>query len=288
MAGEPSDDEILSAIEKSGYLLEQEVASELETFDYHVETNVPFLDKDEGKSREIDVTAFRRIFQDETKQITASIELIIECKNSANPLVFIGRRKNGADPLRAPRGYVFPRSYQMQKPVGTALATRSVSGFFHLGFAERHYAYRDGLKVVQFCRIDRSGGSWSANHGGLYDSVFFPLAKAVDARIEAVPKSLENGWKHLSIIIPVVVTTSRLFLIDGTRTGGSLVPRDYVSFSRELRSSNINGRYRVDFVNRSSLSAFITNCILPLEQNALALASSNLPLLLNPTVEWSD
>lgn len=57
MSAHPSHDEILAALKKSGYLMEQEVATQLETLGFHVNTNWAFEDNDEKKSREIDVRA---------------------------------------------------------------------------------------------------------------------------------------------------------------------------------------------------------------------------------------
>ena len=39
MSDFPSPEDIVTALEKSGYLMEQEVATQLETLDFHVWTN---------------------------------------------------------------------------------------------------------------------------------------------------------------------------------------------------------------------------------------------------------
>lgn len=101
MAGSPSEEEIMAAIEASGYLMEQEVATQLERRGLHVRTNVAFEDSEEGKSREIDVTAITRVAVDETEKVGALVELLVECKNTANPFVFIARPKNEADRRRS-------------------------------------------------------------------------------------------------------------------------------------------------------------------------------------------
>lgn len=61
MSGTPSNEEIMDAIEQSGYLLEQHVATQLESLNFYVKTNIAFEDPDEGKSREIDVSAVKRV-----------------------------------------------------------------------------------------------------------------------------------------------------------------------------------------------------------------------------------
>src|SRR4051794_34728823 len=73
MAAEPSTDEIMAAIRDSGYLMEQEVATQLEGCGLHVRTNVAFEDPDEGKSREIDVAARKRVAHDDKAKLSAFI-----------------------------------------------------------------------------------------------------------------------------------------------------------------------------------------------------------------------
>ena len=83
----PSHADIMTALEQSGYLMEQQVATQLEALDLHVWTNWAFEDVDAGKSREIDVRAIRRVAHNEEKKLSAFIELLCECKNNSNPLV---------------------------------------------------------------------------------------------------------------------------------------------------------------------------------------------------------
>ena len=78
---------------------------------FHVWTNWAFQDIDEGKSREIDVRAIKRVAHNEEKKLSAFVEIIAECKNSTNPFVFIGRSKNQMDSLalEASAGICFPK-----------------------------------------------------------------------------------------------------------------------------------------------------------------------------------
>ncbi|HNP36039.1 MAG TPA: hypothetical protein PKK10_09320 [Woeseiaceae bacterium] len=215
MSQHPTEEQIIAAIEKSGYLMEQRVATQLETLGFHVFTNVAFEDSDEGKSREIDIRAIRRVGHNERKKLSAFVELMVECKNSANPLVFIIRSKNAADEKRSPNHFRFPVRYQMQKDLGGGRArSREINPFFHLGFGDIHYESNLSSKAVQFCRIDRKGSGWAANHGGLYDAIFYPIAKALEARAKELPKgNRPDEWKHIWMLIPMFVTTSELFVL---------------------------------------------------------------------------
>ena len=90
---QPSEDEILKAVENSGYLMEQEVATILEELNFNVKTNSPFEDEEEGKSREIDILAPKELYKDDENKLTIYCVLICECKNNKNPFVFIKRKK---------------------------------------------------------------------------------------------------------------------------------------------------------------------------------------------------
>lgn len=56
---QPSKEQIIEALEKSGYLFEQDVATLLKNLEFHVETDYACTDLDEDKSWEIDVRAIQ-------------------------------------------------------------------------------------------------------------------------------------------------------------------------------------------------------------------------------------
>ena len=108
MNASPSHTEIVDALKQSGYLMEQEVATQLEALDFHVSTNLAYEDIEERKSREIDVSAIKKVAHNEEKNLSAFVEIIAECKNSTNPFVFIGRPKNQTDNQHPPQELVCP------------------------------------------------------------------------------------------------------------------------------------------------------------------------------------
>ncbi len=60
MADPPTDEQIVEALGRTGYLFEQEVATLFEDMGYNVATNTAFEDPEESKSRELDVRATLR------------------------------------------------------------------------------------------------------------------------------------------------------------------------------------------------------------------------------------
>lgn len=108
MSDNPTHQEILDAVKRSGYLMEQDIASVLENDGYTVATNSAFSDTDNEISREVDILARKKVYESESNKIKVFVELICECKNNQNPFVFISRKKNSADFKRDPQEYYFP------------------------------------------------------------------------------------------------------------------------------------------------------------------------------------
>ena len=251
MDASPSPKDIVDALRQSGYLMEQQVATQLETLGLHVWTNWAFEDVDEGKSREIDVRATRRVVYNEQSRTAAFVEIICECKNNSNPLVFIGRPKSEVDRLHAPAELLLPG--------------RSNETFFRFNFDETHYSSVSQMKAVQFCRIERKGKNWKANHGGLYDSIFYPIAKAVTAQKLNVLKAddYRNG-RLVWLFVPMVVTSGDIFFVDSTADEPVPVARDYVNFRRDIQSETLKGAFAIDFIRQDALEKFFDECLQPL------------------------
>jgi hypothetical protein len=291
MAAEPTAQEIMAAIGESGYLMEQEVATQLERHGLHVRTNVAFEDPDEGKSREIDVSAINRVAFDEKKQLSAFIELIVECKNNANPFVFIARPKNQMDQNASPQEFIFPFHYLMQKDLGGGRSlSRDIPAFDHLGFSEIYAEHRNAWKAVQFCRIDRKGNGWHANHGGLYDAIFYPMAKALVARKTEIPRQPARAgeWGYLWFFFPIVVTSGELIVINSSAQPPTPESVDHVTFRRELKSGKLSGRFTLTFVRQHYLESFLQSVIDPIVALAIDLVANRTVFLRKTQLPWKD
>lgn len=290
MAAQPSVEEIVNALKRSGYLMEQEVATELEKLGYHVRTNKAFTDSEEGKSREIDVQAYKQILRSEEHKLSVSVEILAECKNNSNPFVFVGREKNATDNRMPPKEFVFPfAQYVASKPIGNnQTRIRELSPFFHLGFDAVHPTHISDEKAVQFCRIDRKGGGWSANHGGLYDAIFYPLIKALEARRSETPINRQNDeWRFFWFYFPMVVLSGEIFYVNSMKPPEEIEKREFVNFRREIKTEKIKGVFAVDFVRQEHLQKFEEQCISPLVNRAVALVEKEADFVRNTNIPWT-
>lgn len=287
----PNSEEIIDALKKSGYLMEQEVASQLEALDFHVFPNQAYEDLEEGKSREIDIVARKRVAHSEESKLSAFIEILAECKNSTNPFVFVRRPKNQADNSHVPQELVFPlERYEAQEEQGTVgRRIRYKSPFFHLGFKELHYDYARDMKAVQFCRIFRKGKNWQANHGGLYDSIFYPMAKAVTSSKQIRLDFNRSGdWRNFWFIFPMVVVSGDIYYVDSTTSHPVPVSSGHVTFKRQIQSEKLNGIFAVDFVRQNQIEAFVSDCLNPLASKAADLVLNHADFVLKRNIPWEE
>lgn len=257
----PSHDQILSALEGSGFLFEHEIATVLENNGFHVETSWPYLDQDSKKSREIDLKATKSFLQSEEYKLQLFVELLVECKDSRAPFVFLERQKNERERQpQSPREYVFPHKKYRQR-IDTN-SYRETPAFQHLGLAASHYYFNEQNKATQFSKVVRKGSAWVANHEGIYDSVFLPMAKALEARVKSL-KSLRliDEWRTVWLFFPVVVLRDSLMALQIAGSEKNLVQRGRVTFARSMDSDALKGDYLVDFVTSHYLQDYLDSDI---------------------------
>jgi hypothetical protein len=245
--------------------MDQEVATVLEDLGFHVQTSWPFEDPDEGKSRELDVWAIRRIIDEGSPQLF--VELFCECKSGEDrPFVFLCRRKGLIDQSVCPVHYVFPHEvYEEPIPNGS----REVKAFAYFNVAQHHHWFKAEEKAVQFAKIVRNKKEWEAHHDGLYNAILMPLAKALTHRAKVI-----RQHNPLNLCFPIVVLKSPIYLIDPAKKPLQVEKVPHVAFFRSLDSSTVKGEYLVDFVTLDGLAEFIRQKAMPFVEQVAALARS--------------
>jgi len=88
-----TEDEILEAISRSGYLFESEIAKSLSENGYFVESNIIFQDPLTNKNREIDIVAesYNDFSTSDYDRVSCKIRYFFELKNNDFPLVLLTR-----------------------------------------------------------------------------------------------------------------------------------------------------------------------------------------------------
>lgn len=258
----PTKEEILKAVNDSGYLFEQEIGTILERNNFYIQPNVAFIDIDEEKSREIDVMGYKRFFYDEEKKISIGVRILCVCKNNTNPFVFICRNKNDVDKNYSPPNFLFPHK-EYKKPIeGKPNSFYTFTGFKYFNI-ETIYPYStENAKATQFCKIIRKGKDWSALHDGIYDNLLIPMIKCLDFYKKEDSSMIRNTeWKNYVVYYPIIVLNSDLYSINANVDTETINKIDFVHFTREINSKKLKDRYLVDFVTKEGLQNYIENNI---------------------------
>lgn len=275
---QPSEKEIIEALEESGYLFEQDVATLLEDLDFHVETSYAYTDLDQDKSREIDIRAFKETYKDESNKVQIFVELLVECKDFGSPLVFLERIKNEREAEHStPQEYIFPaKHYRVNLDKNSY---REEHPFQYFNLKDSHYYYKEKNKATQFSKIYRKNKTWSANHEGIYDTLILPLAKLLEVRKKAAVQLCQGSgraeeWKRIWLFFPMVVLRDHLYSYEYSTPTRKLAEKERVSFVRQLDYSNLKGFYLIDFVKYDHLNDYVckeianfTNSVIDLLKN---------------------
>jgi hypothetical protein len=214
---------IIADINKTGFALELRVAQHLRNRDYHVATNIYFVDRDEEKGREVDIRALKNSFF-EAEGIRRAVRhcLLIECKKSVKrPWIFFTSAAVSYD--QSLRG-VLSRGVS-----DTWIGTREES----IKLREQHPWFREPDR-------GRSFYEGFSNDADANSSIQKAVLGAIKATIETHESDFAAGFSNLSnatFYYPIVVFQGEL--LRAYLSGSELVvtPVDHVLVSVHYRST---------------------------------------------------
>lgn len=275
----PTADDIKDALNRTGFLLEYRVAQSLRQRKFSVSISQAYPDPETGKSREIDV--FADIGRDARRQpvdISITAELIIECKNSSGPFVLIGDHGEdyvgiddavvlSFDPLRLD----FPKA--LHKAVEYELKLDHLPGA----------PVKDDFTGYQLLRVNRQNNTWKADNNAVYDSILYPLAKALFHRLDVQnedDEDLEDEWKYpfLTYLFPIIVTSGQVFTVDVTSGEPEVSEAKWARVKRSFHSHERNADLRADLVSFKYWEEYIDSRVIKIVDSAQDVLAKNIHL----------
>jgi hypothetical protein len=285
----PTPDDISEALQRTGFILEYHTAQLLRKHEFHVEINSAFPDPESGKSREVDITA--EIMHDSIgpdENISVAVELIIECKNSSNPLILIGEEdshgrytRNSIDIVSFDPLHIFQFSRDSLPSIQGRLGLNSIEVPGDRTFVGS-----------QLLRMDNSRGRWQADNSSVYESILYPLAKSwqyeknqwtLSEQDYSDNQSSEWDFPYFRYIIPIVVTAGPVFNVDMTSGSLEITEADWSRLRRDFNSKGLRMILKPDIVPYRNLEAYLQAKIVPLFDGALNRIEENTRFF-NP--EW--
>ncbi|MEK6437485.1 hypothetical protein [Pseudonocardia sp. T1-2H] len=241
MGATPSDSEILAALDRSGFLLEQRVAAELEAAGFGVRISAAYMDPDLQKTREIDIIAARRVTDRGGHKRHAWLIITVECKSTPLPhIAFLNDWKNW-DRENLPWEVRLPPEFETLKRFTDEWAIHRVNST---------------RRAVQVVRMDREGSGFKAR-SDMHETGLPAIKAARDARIRY------GGADRTTPIIsfPVAVVGGDILSVGpGDYDNPTLTHQDFVVVSYENRSewtSRDHNRSHYDLVSFTSMRKWI-------------------------------
>lgn len=208
--------EIIDAVKRSGYLLENRILSKFLKNNFTAEANhVIFLNSDDTKYREIDVLASKYIDSIQLKDISnisLFVHFIIECINNSQPLGLFDNLGDRDEPSSDWTYSITNGDAEIQE-----LLSIIIPGIIH----DYENKYEEYLPSKQYCSFlkkkgDHKKDQWMAYHP---DDFHKTLSKLVDC-VKFKLKDSNDKWEgrqpqntRLDFFIPVIILQNDLIKI---------------------------------------------------------------------------
>lgn len=268
----PTISQIKTALEQSGYLLEQRICPIIEKYGYFTIPNDQYEDKDTGKSREIDVVAgdIYSLYRTDLKDVFET-NLLIECKNNSTPVVFF-TQKNLIPEFCSENIMLYGNPDGIYNKEGEAIEL--IWDYFNFG-QFHHYAKAKWI-AHQFCQLkpkisgprekqiiewETSHETESTSYERLHESID-SLTKAADyfksefIRNAPIDKNTNNNIE-LEMIYPVILFAGQIFECRIMGKEYKLFERKHLLFNKKIQSKTLKGSYYIDVIQENYLSRFL-------------------------------
>ena len=240
-------EEMRSAVERSGYLIEQRVSEKLVSQNYSVNPNQIIVDPITDVRREIDLVAISMNYDYDNKD-HYGYELICECENNQVPVVFFTSK-------------IDKHRY---------LSELRCSGFKSMWtyFRDSHKSFPVATELVstQYCSFNKVKPKgqreerWIALHHDAQHNTFDKLKKSVQHRVPKFEPDTKD-CKHIAgrIHYPLLVLSQSLFQWDSTNPDNPLVPADHIVYRVQdfNDEKSLYENYYVDVITEAYLDVYI-------------------------------
>lgn len=249
-------EEMRSAIDASGYLLEGRIARLMAERGFFVEMN-PFAPDPTEPSRSVEIDVAARYFEwvNEENKDTVTASVLLECKNNSQPFAFFVQRPQLGE-LNDNRihyggfpSFSMDQESKIQVPLHKLLEMKD----WH------HYC---GAKEVatQFCTFERNGRKFKAGPNDNYSKSFSKLA-SVTASDSAGACGLHLQNIQVQMSYPVAVFQGPIYRVEDQSGKPKLEAVEHLQLHQ---SATVNGRViqvQIDVVTEAAF-ARVMECIL--------------------------
>lgn len=206
-----TESEMLEALNRSGYILESEVAKQLSEWDFFVQSGPVVKDPITGKGREIDIIAesFGQKNYDSKLKTYAQIEYVFEIKNNSFPIILLNE---------------FRDSPLIESWVGMKEAIELIDGFHHYDSHDCYFAelIENNKNIyTQYCSFHKKKANdvLMASHPERFHDSISKIIQHCDESIdlheeileESDSESIRSSFFRHRLYMPILLVNDDLF-----------------------------------------------------------------------------
>ncbi len=263
-----TEDDVSSAVSRSGYPLQTIVADHLRSQFDHIREEWSYIDSDTEQHRAIDIYARKRLITppwDEELKVVPSVSLLIECKRSELPYVFF-LSPSKLEPRDFPLVCGLPKLKLRQPKTGVIRPDFPVGEALDLGafrFA------REPNYCTSFSKVVRSGKKVELAGDEPFRGLLFPITKAMQHyEMLQAPQGPSYSKYYCDLTVGVGILDAPMVGVRVSEAANDLL---YVPWVRVVRheSGEVHQRrypekhrsrlFAVDVIHKDFLQTYLDN-----------------------------
>jgi hypothetical protein len=265
-----SEENLIKAIESSGYPLQSAVASKLSKYDFLVTEEWGFADRDTKSPRTLDLAAYRHLKW--TTDIVPGLLLLVECKRSIQTYVFF-RTLGHSDVSWFPHIAGLPHGgiIMLHEVDGMQAVQHLVLGSQAFGLDKLPFVVEGPDTCAAFSRADANGKKITLSGSDPFTSVIMPLASACDhaMRTFGYTGGMNSTTVCPHLILCIAVLDAPMLLVESADRCSDPILTPWVRVIRQEPRADLHTvagiirHYGVDLVHIDFFDTFVETHVLP-------------------------
>lgn len=259
-------DELITALELSGYPLQGVVASKLKDA-FGITEEWGYIDSDSKEHRSLDLFAYHSLSEDASGSVKPSMALLIECKRSRHPYIFFqGVVDRPIDHFPSVAGLA-RGSIEIHDRSNNSF--REVPGASVLGLDTHPFVNPGPPRCAAFSNAIPKGDKVDLSGAEPFNKIVLPLAKAHDHAYQMYkPPSEKPTVLFPTMLICLCVMDAPMILVESPEQAGDPLMAPWVRIVRHeaVDGSRDRGRYKfytIDAVHMDFLDEYLNGNLLP-------------------------
>lgn len=262
-----NEEQILSAIRRSGYPLQTIIADKLRKR-FSIQEEWSFQDADSPTLRTLDIRAERRLLEHERSELRVrpTLELLIECKQSDLPFIFFVSGRS----MPSKHFPLFAGLFQNEISVRTddSRSTWSLTICQALGLDSEPFLCGDVLSCSTFSKCVRKGKEIELSGTEAFQSIALPVAKALRYFSKQVEPPKTAHYHDLYLTLALAVLDAPMI---AARIGAEPEMLAFTPWVRIIRNEAVDAAHYfersqflgIDFVHKEFFDTYLVDYALP-------------------------